>query len=515
MRTRERKAMAGGNKLHGIRFSICIVFNLWLYLLIFSLPSWAKPSLNPEKMTGVYFPSTCLCGRSFEGIIHYMEAAGLNMAILHAKDPQGRLFWKSDNSTAVNIGAPTRNGTLEKAVQILKQKGMWTVAKLDVFQDSLLVTNFPEMGVMDSKTGELWVDRKGLHWANPYDQRVWEYSIALCLELINIGIDEIQFDYVRFPSDGDLSAIEYPIILENTSHAECIGRFLAYANSKLKHLGATISVDIFGLTAWKAEDFGVGQVLEKIAPHVDVLCPMLYPSHFPDNFLSLKNPGQYPYKIMKLSLEEMKKRTNKDIRPWIQGFWYSPTEINAQLQGARDSGVKNWTVWNPAGRYDKTFSALEESMDIQFPEPEFYPTLEELRDREDLVMEGRVKIINHTNYSHGYSIISLDESVDGEPNEYATIMAVLSTLDESIIDRILTCRGFSVSDWTNRYTKAQLITSLIIQDLDTDPRHMRPSPIYIDWDGMSIFTKSIPTDRSKVYQSHADELKSVISGSNR
>jgi hypothetical protein len=484
-------------------------------LMILSLPSSAKSSNKPEELTGVYFPSNCLSGRSFEGIVHYMKAAGLNMAVLHAKDPKGKLFWVSGNSTAVDIGASTRNAPLESAIHSLNQKGIWTVAKLDVFQDSLLVKSHPEMGVVDSKTGELWADRKGLHWANPYDRRVWEYTIELCLELIDFGIDEIQFDYVRFPSDGDLSMIEYPITLEGASQAECIGEFLAYANLQLKPQGATISVDIFGLTAWKSEDFGVGQVLEKIAPHVDVLCPMLYPSHFPENFLSLKNPGQYPHKIMKLSLEEMKKRTDKEIRPWIQGFWYTAEEINAQLQGAKDSGIENWTVWNPTGRYDKMFGALEEREGIQFPEPEFYPTLEELRDRDDLVAQGRAKIINHTNYSNGYSIISLDETIDGEPNEYATIIDVLSTLDESIIDRILTRRGFLISHWTNRYTKAQHITDLIIRDLDVDPRRMRPSPIYINWNSGNIFTKSIPTERFELYLSHTKNLKSVIAGSQR
>jgi len=507
--------MAGSNESPGKKFRICVVFSLWLFLLILSLPSSAKFSLKPEQMTGVYFPSNCLCGRSFEGIVHYMESAGLNMAVLHAKDPRGQLFWKSSNNTAVEMGASNRNGPLEKAVQILKQKGIWTVAKLDVFQDSLLVKNHPEMGVKDSHTGELWADRKGLHWANPYDRRVWEYTIELCLELIDIGIDEIQFDYVRFPSDGDLSSIEYSVILEGVSPADCIGEFLAYANSMFKPMDTTISVDIFGLTAWKAEDFGVGQVLEKIAPHVDVLCPMLYPSHFPDNFLSLKNPGQYPYKIMKLSLEEMKKRTNKDIRPWIQGFWYTPEEINAQLKGVNESGIQNWTVWNPTGRYAQTFSALEDNMGIQFPEPEFYPTLEELRNREDLVAQGRAKIINHTNYRSGYSIISLDESVDGGPNEYATIIDVLSTLDESVIDRILINRGLVVSHWTNHYTKAKHITNLIIQDLNTNPRRMRPTPIYIDWEGESIFTKTVPSERLELYLSHIENLKAVIAGSQR
>ena len=112
----------------------------------------------------------------------------------------------------------------------------------------------------------------------------------------------------------------------------------------------------------------MGQVLGQIAPHVDVLCPMLYPSHFPKNFLSLKNPGQYPYKIYKLSLDEMTKRTDKPIRPWIQGFWYTPEEINAQLQGVVDSGTQSWTVWSPSGRYAKTFNALEIRSKTHFPD---------------------------------------------------------------------------------------------------------------------------------------------------
>jgi hypothetical protein len=480
----------------------CTVLMILIFLLVLTFPSSAHSSNKPEKLTGVYFPSTCLRGRSFEGILHYMEAAGLNLAVLHAKDPNGRLFWKSDNTTAKEIRASLPNPVFVTAVNTLKQKGIWTAAKLDVFQDSLLVTNHPEMGIKDSETGELWADRKGLHWANPYDRRVWEYTIALCLELIEIGIDEIQFDYIRFPTDGDLSTIEYPVILEDTSQEECIGKFLAYANSRLKPFGVVISIDIFGLTAWKTADFGVGQVLEQIIPHVDVICPMLYPSHFPENFLRLKNPGQYPHRIVKSSLEEMKKRTEKEIRPWIQGFWYTPEEIIAQLQGVFESDIQTWTVWNPSGRYSQTFDALEIYAGTPFLEPEFYPLLEDLRKQDDLVVPGRTRIINHTSYREGYSIISLDDSIEGEKNEFATIMGVLSTLDESIIDRILISRELAFSHWTSRYTKVKHITNLITKDLDADPCRMRPAPIYIDWEDECIFTRSIPLERLELYKTH-------------
>jgi hypothetical protein len=471
--------------------------------------SSARPSTKPDKLTGIYFPAASLYGRSLEGIVHYMKAADLNLAVLHAKDPMGRLFWKSENSMAKKIGASAPNASLETAIPFLKQKGLWTAAKLDVFQDSLLVTNIPEMGVMDSESGELWADRKGLHWANPYDRRVWDYTIALCQELIELGVDEIQFDYVRFPSDGNLSTIEYPVVIDGTTKADCIGKFLAYANAKLKPSGVLISVDLFGMTAWKTDDFGVGQVLEQIAPHVDVICPMLYPSHFPENFLNLENPGQYPYEILKSSLEEMKKRTGKEIRPWIQGFWYTPEEIVAQLQGVFDNRIQDWTVWNPTGRYSETFEALANMAGNSLPEPIFYPPLEDLRNQDDRILAGQTKIINQTSYREGFSILSLDDSADGEENDYDTITDVASTLDEGIIDRILNGRAFSFSLWTGRRTKITHITQLIIQDLSVDPYRMQPAPIYIDWENGCVFTWSVPPGRLDLYQNHIENMPTL------
>ncbi|UCE41425.1 MAG: hypothetical protein JSV17_00070 [Candidatus Aminicenantes bacterium] len=488
--------------------NISILFFVLFISTSFGSPTFAsslvlsQPEVKLEALTGVYFPPARLYGRSFEGIVHYMKAAGLNLAVLHAKDPLGQLFWKSNNRTAKTIEASAPHASLENAISILKQRGIWTAAKLDVFQDSLLVSHFPEMGVRDSETGELWADHKGLHWANPYDTRVWDYTIALCQELITLGVDEIQFDYVRFPSDGDMSTIEYPIVTEGTSKAECIGKFLAFANTRLKPTGVVISADLFGMIAWKTKDFGVGQVLEQVAPHVDVICPMFYPSHFPENFLNLKNPGQYPHKIMKSSLEEIKKRTSKEIRPWIQGFWYTPEEIDAQLQGVTENEVQTWTVWNPSGRYAETFDALAARTGKSFPAPEFYPPLEDLKDKDDLIQLGQTIIINHTCYREGYSILSLDDSVIDGKQKSSTISGVASTLDESIIDRILTARDLDFNLWTSRRTKILQVTNLIIQDLQIDPKRLSPFPIYVDWGGDCAFTRSIPPDKLELYLSH-------------
>jgi hypothetical protein len=464
-----------------------------------AFPSSLRTTAKPETLRGVYFPSGCLQGRSFAGIVHYMKAAGLNLAVLHAKDPFGRLFWKSKSGLALEIGSPVASAPLETALRTLRQEGLWTAVKIDVFQDSLLVESHPEMGVRDSETGELWADRKGLHWANPYDRRVWDYAIALCLELVDLGVDEIQFDYIRFPSDGTLAAIQYPVRLEDSAPKDCIGKFLAYARSRLKPSGVTISVDLFGMTAWKSEDFGVGQVLEQITPHVDVVCPMFYPSHFPENFLGLKDPGRFPYDIMKSSLEEIRKRTPAEIRPWIQGFWYAPEEIEAQLRGVSENHIPSWAVWSPSGRYAETFNALANLSGTPFPEPEFYPQLEVLRKEADLALAGLTKIINATCYREGYSILSLDDSAGDRKNDFATLTDVAFTLDESIIDRILRGRGIAVTKWTNRSTKVAHITSLISQDLGIDPRRMRPSPIYVDWDNGCVFSRSVPLPRLESY----------------
>jgi len=482
--------------------------SLAILLVLLFCPLTAPAAESPDELRGVYFPANCLSGRSFEALVHYMQAAGLDLAVLHAKDPLGRLFWRSENPTAQRMGAVSARAPIETAVHTLRQKGIWTAAKVDVFQDSLLVQHFPEMGVMDSETGELWADHKGLHWANPHDRRVWEYTVDLCLELIQLGVDEIQFDYVRFPSDGNMSTLDYPVVLENTSPAECIGEFLAYASSRIKPTGADLSVDVFGMTAWKTDDFGVGQVLEQIAPHVDVICPMLYPSHFPKNFLNLENPGQYPHRIMNLSLEEMKKRTDKEIRPWIQGFWYTPEEIDAQFRAVSETGIQAWTVWHPSGKYAETFRALETRAGTRFARPVIYPSLEDLRGRGDLVWAGQTQVINYTCYGGGYSILSLDESIDGGKYEYATIMGVVSSLDEAITDRILTVRGIAFSTWANRYAKDKHIAELIIGDLDVDPRRMRAEPIYIDWNDGAVFSRSVPPEILALYESHGQEVRS-------
>ena len=454
----------------------------------------------PEKVKAVYLPAHGLTERRITEFTHYAGLAGLNAAVLHVKDPNGLIYWRTRNQTAIKNEAVVANGLVQRALNTLKSQGIWCIAKLDVFADHRLVRNNPYLGILDIRTGAPWTDQNGLYWANPFNARVWEYNIALCRELVELGFDEIQFDYIRFPSDGDLSAIHYPRRPDRLSRTACIGKFLETAGKQLKPTGVTLSVDLFGLVAWKTEDFGVGQKIEAIAPNVDVICPMFYPSHFPKGFLGQRNPGESPLKIMELSTRRLQKRTGKRIRPWIQGFWYTPEQISAQIDGLTRAQTDSWSVWNPGGNYAATYAAIAKRLNREFPEPKFYPSVTEMGQKKDRVIPGKSRIVNLTNYKEGYSIISLDKSARGVSKSYSTLIQVLGTLDEGIIDRILTSRDIPFSPMTGKYKKKLYLANLLCRDIQKDARVLRPTPIYVDWRHDCIFTQIIPSERLGNYR---------------
>ena len=159
--------------------------------LIFSSDGMAA---LPDQIKAFYLPSHCFTERKISEYIHYARLAGLNAAVLHVKDPHGWIRWKSNNPLARQTGAVAASGLVEPALKRLKARGFWTIAKLDVFVDHRLVTRHPELGIRNTQTGDAWLDKNGLGWADPFNRSVWEYNIALCRELVELGFDEIQFD---------------------------------------------------------------------------------------------------------------------------------------------------------------------------------------------------------------------------------------------------------------------------------------------------------------------------------
>jgi len=456
--------------------------------------------IRAANIRAIYLPPAALTDRRIADLIHHAGQLPVNGVVMHVKDPFGRLRWKSASPLASANGSERQTRHLVNTVERLKASDIWTIAKLDLFADHGLVTANPAMGLIHKETLESWRDKNGLNWANPYDERVWAYYITLATELAGLGFDEVQFDYVRFPSDGELSMISYPLRQPGLNRAACIGRFLEKAYAALKPTGVTVSADIFGLTAWKTDDFGVGQILEAMAPHLDVICPMLYPSHFPRGFLGKKTPGDYPREIMARSMANMLRRTNKIVRPWIQGFWYKPEQISAQIDGIEAEAASTWTVWSPAGRYGLTYDALAARGGIEIEAPVFYPTLTDMRDDKDRVTAGRHTVVNYTNFRKGYSVLSLETSRKDYRSPYTTPTAMLSTLDEGIMDHILRERGIDFGRMTGPGTKAAHLARLFCADLDLDPRRLRPAPYLIDWENGCRFSADMGQARKSHYK---------------
>jgi hypothetical protein len=467
-----------------------------------ALPETPQTSKMPEAVRGIYVPPQCMSERQIAFLIHYSQCCDFNAMVLHVKEPHGYLMWKSANKTALEIGAVKGNGNLERALKQLKAAGFWTAAKVDVFQDDALAKAKPDWAVHDSKTNLPWQNKTGLRWVNPYDKRVWDYVVSLAEELVKMGFDEIQFDYVRFPSDGVMERITYPNAPANANKDRTIGAFAEYANKRLKPLGATLSADIFGLTAWK-DEFGVGQNIRVLLPHLDVISPMLYPSHFHDKFLNGRDPDNHPFEIMEKSMQHLDDLTSGvkiGVRPWVQGFWYEPDKITAQIKGLEKGGCRDFLVWNPAGQYAKTIQAFEIEKKTKFPMPVFYDSLEKLRVKPPRVVRAGKQVVNYTDFRAGYTILNLAPRGNDDGPNYNDPLNVIQSLDEAVLDRILTQRGKAPGLFTLPDAKARDALALFLKDLKANPRRLNAKPVYVDWSAEACrFTYDVPAAPKREY----------------
>lgn len=318
-------------------------------------------------------------------IIDLVRQARLNTLVIDIKDSTGKVAYDSQIPQINELGTEEiRIRNLKGLLEKLYQHGIYTIARIVVLQDPELATKRPDLALKDRRNGKIWRDYKGLSWVDPASKEVWDYNIALAKEAFELGFDEVNFDYIRFPSDGDIKNIIYPFWDGVTPKAEIIRRFFEYQKVNLEKYGPR-SVDLFGLTFWHTDDgsdMNIGQRLVDAIPYFDYVCPMVYPSHYPPNFEGFANPAQYPYEIIYRSLIKAKPLFNqarinaeKDadlrgrfqrestlnqhkfalVRPWLQAFdlgaKYTPEMIRQEIKAVEDGGGYGWLFWNARNDY--------------------------------------------------------------------------------------------------------------------------------------------------------------------
>ena len=351
--------------LRAFLFAIALILALFCFILIkgklafgTDFPAMVNVSstfANPANVKALYLTSDTVRNPKKMFLINkLLDETELNGVIIDVK-----------------VGKPAIDKELEKIVADFNRRGVWTIARIVVMQDSRLATRRPELAIKNSK-GELWRSGKRewqRYWVDPASKEVVDYNIQIAKQAIDAGFKEIQFDYIRFPSDGNMRDIVYPHY-KGGSKYEVMDKFFARLTSELKAYRPEIvlSVDIFGEAYVNGRGSGIGQDLKDIEKYFDVISPMNYPSHFNCGEFGFHDPNQHPYEIMSKSLSAGKKHLTKPsviIRPWLQAFSianiykcggkivYGKDELAAQIKAVYDNKHYGWMLWNASNRYSE------------------------------------------------------------------------------------------------------------------------------------------------------------------
>lgn len=297
-----------------------------------------------------------------EAALELVDTTELNALIIDVKGDRGLIGYRSAIALAEQAGAQRliTMPDLPGLLSTLRQRGIYTIARIVVFKDDPLATARPDLAVR-RRDGAIYRDREGLAWTDPYKPEVRAYNIAVAREAAAAGFDEIQFDYARLPDATGLVYRE-PDTMQNRVAA--IDGFLHEARTALVPHNVFLAVGIFGYVCWNPDDTRIGQQLERIAEVVDYISPMLYPSSFQSGIPGYRNPVQHPYEIVHRSLERALERTHLApvrFRPWLQAFpdyafgggAFTGGEVRAQITAAEDIETNGWMLWNPHNRYSR------------------------------------------------------------------------------------------------------------------------------------------------------------------
>jgi hypothetical protein len=320
-----------------------------------------KIYLQPFTPKALYLTFYGIGDRSLrESALKLINETELNSLVIDVKGDRGMITYKSSIPFASEIGAQklTIIKDIRSLLQSFRERGIYTIARIVVFKDNTLGLARPDLTVR-TQDGRVWHDREDLIWVDPSRKEVWDYNINIAVEAAQMGFDEIQFDYVRFP---DKKGLKFAVANTEENRVKYISGFLMEAKKRLMPYNVFVAADIFGYVSWNLNDTLIGQKLENLFPCVDYISFMLYPSGFQFGIPGYRNPVAYPYQIVSLSLKRAQERTKISpvrFRPWLQAFrdyafdrrYFNGIEIRNQIKAAEEFGSNGWMLWNPRNIY--------------------------------------------------------------------------------------------------------------------------------------------------------------------
>lgn len=328
----------------------------------------------PEVVRGLYVNRWATQSpKRMRALIALADSTEINAFVLDLKDEFGLNYASKDSSVRRNAGRAGVIPELPALLDTLKAHGILPIARMVVFKDSVAARMNPEHTIR-KRDGSAWRDKQGLIWVDPYDPLVREYNIRVAEELARMGFPEIQYDYIRFPEPyRSLPEQVFPDS-KGVSKPDALAEFLKVACGRINAAGARCTVDIFGLVTTVPGALEIGQHWEKISPVVDVLLPMVYPSHYPRGAFNIARPNAEPFQVVYKAIVRARQRDEKlgvskpeHVRPWLQAFSigqpkYGAAEVREQKRAVYESGYEGWVLWHPGSVYEPFLGALEKEL---------------------------------------------------------------------------------------------------------------------------------------------------------
>lgn len=338
-------------------------------------PEPPKPRIThvstPAQVKAIYMSSWVAGTPSFrEKLVGIADRTEINSIVIDIKDYTGKIAFEiTDPSPLLQefSSIEKRIPDIIEFLNYLHDKNIYVIGRVAVFQDPHLVKERPDLAVKRSSDKTIaWADRKGMKWLDTGSKETWDYVVEIGKASHAIGFDEINFDYIRFPSDGNMRDIYFPISEGRAKH-DVVREFYEYLHASFSPLGIPISGDLFGMTTTVPDDMNIGQILEDGLRNFDYVAPMVYPSHYPPTWNGFKNPAANPYEVIQIAMKAGVDRAiaigvdPKKLRPWLQDFdmgaTYTPEMVRAQIKATYDVGLDSWMLWDPGNTY--TEAALE------------------------------------------------------------------------------------------------------------------------------------------------------------